>query len=59
MNYFSKTNLTGKKTIEDRHCSRCDAQPKLVNSMLDLAHGRIIRMFKCQCGEQTWASDSE
>jgi hypothetical protein len=30
-----------------------------VNTMLDSAKGRIIRMFNCQCGKQTWASDSE
>lgn len=59
MNYFSPSILTGKKTVEERRCSRCDAQPMLVGSMLDSAKGRAIRMFKCQCGEQTWASDSE
>lgn len=59
MNYFSPTNLTGKKTIEHRRCSRCDAQPKPVGTMLDSAKSRTIRMFKCECGEQTWASDSE
>jgi hypothetical protein len=55
-NHFSTTNL---KTIEDRTCSRCGAQLELVNTMLDSAKGRIIRMFNCQCGKQTWASDSE
>jgi hypothetical protein len=23
----------------------------------DSNKGRIVRMFRCQCGEQTWASD--
>jgi hypothetical protein len=57
MNNFSTTNLTGKNTIEGRRCNRCGAQPQLVNTMLDSAKGRIIRMFKCQCGEQTSVSD--
>jgi hypothetical protein len=30
-----------------------------VSSMLDSAKSRVIRMFKCQCGEQSWASDPE
>lgn len=30
-----------------------------VSTMLDSAKGRIIRVFKCQCGEQARASDSE
>lgn len=59
MNYLSKTYLTGRKTIEDRRCSRCDAQPKLVSRMLDPKTGHTVRMFRCQCGEQTWASDPE
>ncbi len=59
MNYFSSTILTGKKTIEQHRCSRCNAQPRLVSTMLDSAKSRTIRMFKCQCGEQTWASDSD
>jgi hypothetical protein len=59
MNYLSPTNLAGKKTIEDCRCRRCDAHPKLVLAMLDSAKSRTVRMFKCQCGEQSWASDSE
>jgi hypothetical protein len=59
MNYLSATKLARKITIEGRRCNRCGAQPQLVSTMLDSAKGRIVRMFKCQCGEQTWASDSE
>jgi hypothetical protein len=59
MNYLSATNLARKITIEGGRCKRCGAQPQLVSTMLDSAKGRIVRMFECQCGEQTWASDSE
>ena len=58
MNYYSPTHLTGKKAIEERRCSRCDAQAKLVSTMLDSAKSRTVRMFKCQCGEQIWASEA-
>jgi hypothetical protein len=59
INYIGTTKLAGKITIEGRRCNRCGAQPQLVSTMLDSAKGRIVRMFKCQCGEETWASDSE
>ena len=58
-NHFSTTNFTGRKSIEDRTCSRCGAKLELVNTMLDSAKGRIIRVFNCQCGRQTWTSNSE
>jgi hypothetical protein len=32
-------------------------ESKLVGTMLDSNKGRIIRMFRCQCGEQTWFSE--
>jgi hypothetical protein len=59
MNYLSPTNLTGKKTVEGGKCGSCGAQPRLVSTMLDSAKGRIIRMFKCECGQHIWASDPE
>jgi hypothetical protein len=40
-----------------RMCNHCGEKPALVTSMLDSQKGRTIRMFKCQCGEQTWTSD--
>jgi hypothetical protein len=38
-------------------CSSCGDKPALVRSMLDPAKGVTFRMFKCQCGEQTWSED--
>jgi hypothetical protein len=32
-------------------------ESKLVGTMLDSNKGRIIRMFRCQCAEQTWSSE--
>ena len=40
-----------------RACSNCDKKPALVRTMLDSNNGRTVRMFKCECGEQTWAED--
>lgn len=52
MNYFSSDKMTG--THEDRRCSHCDTQPKLVYQMLDSRSGKTIRMFECKCGERGW-----
>jgi hypothetical protein len=55
MNYLSPADLTSKKTITDGVCSECGAQPKLAGMMLDSAGGRMVRMFECECGKQSWA----
>lgn len=57
MNYFTTRHVSGPEAKEPRRCIRCSAEPKLVGTMLDSNKGRIIRMFKCHCGEQTWVSD--
>jgi hypothetical protein len=41
-----------------RHCGCCDKKPALVLSMLNPRNGRRVRMFKCECGEQTWREDN-
>jgi hypothetical protein len=38
-------------------CSSCDKKPAMVRTMLDPQSGRTVRMFKCECGEQTWSED--
>jgi hypothetical protein len=38
-----------------RTCSQCDKKPAMVRSMLNPKTGRTVRMFKCECGEQTWS----
>jgi hypothetical protein len=40
-----------------RACGHCGDKPALVLTMLNPANGRRVRMFKCGCGEQTWAED--
>ena len=57
MNYFSTRLMTGSEIKEPRRCLRCSVEPKLVGTMLDSNKGRTIRMFRCQCREQTWVSD--
>jgi hypothetical protein len=57
MNFISTKPMTNSETKEPRRCIRCGAEPKLVGTMLDSNKGRTIRMFRCQCGEQTWVSE--
>jgi hypothetical protein len=38
-------------------CSNCRKTPVLVLRMLNPKTGGTVRMFKCDCGEQTWAED--
>jgi hypothetical protein len=38
-------------------CSHCGEKPKLLRKMLNPQNGRTTRMFKCDCGEQTWSED--
>ena len=40
-----------------RLCSHCDKKPALVLTMLNPGNGRTVRMFKCECGEQTWSEE--
>jgi hypothetical protein len=57
VNQLDPTHLSFEKSVQDRRCQHCGAQAQLTGKMLDSARGRIIRMFKCECGEQTWTSD--
>jgi hypothetical protein len=59
MKYFSTRHMSGAEIKEPRRCTRCSAEPKLVGTMLDSNKGRTIRMFRCQCGAQTWVSDPD
>jgi hypothetical protein len=38
-------------------CSHCGDKPKLLRKMLNPQNGRTVRMFKCDCGEQSWSED--
>jgi hypothetical protein len=35
----------------------CERKPALVRTMLNPRNGRTVRMFKCECGEQTWSEE--
>ena len=45
-------------TIIDVRCLKCGTQPKIIQRMLDARRNHTIRMFKCECGEQTWTDDA-
>ena len=38
-------------------CHLCGAKPALAHTILNSQNGRTVRMFKCDCGEQTWTED--
>lgn len=40
-----------------RVCHLCGKKLAMVRSMLDSLSGRTVRMFRCECGEQTWSQD--
>jgi hypothetical protein len=42
-----------------RACSHCGVKPAQVRTMLNSLNSRMVRMFKCECGEQTWSEDKK
>jgi hypothetical protein len=39
-----------------RACTHCGEKPAQIGPpMLNTQNGRTYRMFKCKCGDQTWA----
>jgi hypothetical protein len=40
-------------------CNQCGRKPVLAVKMLNTQSGGTVRMFKCQCGEQSWTEDKE
>jgi hypothetical protein len=54
-------NFNGKtlsaKDVVDIRCGKCGAQPRLIERMLDPRKDHTVRVFKCECGEQTWTAD--
>ena len=38
---------------------QCGKKPALALSMLSPKNGRTVRMYKCECGEQTWSEDKK
>jgi hypothetical protein len=58
-NEFKNEIFTAYQPNPVRACSYCGAKPVLVRTILDPRQGRTIRMFKCECGEQTWQADKQ
>jgi hypothetical protein len=42
-----------------QHRCQCGAQPKLAHKMSDPKRGLTVRMFRCDCGVQSWTEDNE
>ena len=40
-------------------CGHCGDKPAMVMTMLDPVSGKTVRMFKFECGEQTWTHDGK
>ena len=53
---FSAKTISAKDVVGVR-CPKCVAQPKLIGRMLDPRSGHTVRVFECECGEQTWTDD--
>ena len=39
---------------DDISCPRCAIRPLLVIAMLDPCKGKMVRVFRCRCGEMVW-----
>jgi hypothetical protein len=35
-------------------CPSCNALPVLVDAMFDPQKGKIVRLYRCSCGEHIW-----
>ena len=49
---------SSEKNVLDVRCRRCGTQPKLIERMLDAQRDHTVRLFKCECGEQTWTDEA-
>ncbi len=50
-----KAALANAPTQEDGpRCPTCAAFPKLATKFLDPQTGKIIRLYRCTCGERIW-----
>jgi hypothetical protein len=53
--YFYFEKISGNENRPEHcRCPRCDGQPRLVEKMLDIRSGKIVRLFQCPCGERIW-----
>ena len=58
-NEFKNEVFSGYAPNSIKACSNCDKKPTLLRSMLNPQTGGTVRMFKCDCGEQTWSEDKK
>ena len=54
---FKNEVFRGFEANPIRMCTHCSKKPALLRTMLNPKNGRTVRMFKCECGEQTWSED--
>ncbi|MGY4315007.1 hypothetical protein ACVWW1_004334 [Bradyrhizobium sp. JR3.5] len=40
-------------------CNQCGRTPRLELKTLNVKNGKTVRMFRCQCSEQTWTENDE
>ena len=58
-NEFKNEVFSSHISNSPKACGHCRDIPALVLTMLNPQNGRTVRMFKCDCGEQTWTEDKK
>lgn len=56
-NEFKNEVFTAFEPNPIQMCGHCGEKTSPVLTMLNPLNGRTVRMFKCECGEQTWSED--
>lgn len=56
---FKNELFSSYQTNPTKPCTQCGRKPAVALRMLDPRKGGIVRMFKCQCGEQTWTEEKQ
>ena len=58
-NEFKNEVFSGFLPNPIQMCSHCGEKPALLRTILNPQNGRTVRMFKCECGEQSWSEDKK
>lgn len=56
---LNKAQAEARKESDEGLCRQCDAVPRLVHKILNVRTGGSLRMYKCECGQQTWIDQPE
>jgi hypothetical protein len=56
MSIFSAETMARIAAAPIRLCG-CGLMPKLIKTLMNSQNGRTIRLFKCECGDQSWSED--